>query len=77
MTIEQRVLQTLRTSPYRELQSVHCELDGRVLTLRGQVSSYYMKQLAQAILRNVQSIERIHNALVVDHPLWHDAPRRD
>lgn len=48
----------LRKAPYPELARLTCELQGGVLRLRGRVPTYYLKQLAQAIVgRTVQILE--------------------
>ncbi len=55
----------LRESGYREFQSVSCEYSGGVLTLRGRVPSFYLKQLAQTLIRGVRFVAEIHNRLEV------------
>ena len=35
--------------PYSSLRKIECEFDHAVLTLRGTVPSFYIKQMAQAI----------------------------
>jgi len=55
----------LRTSGYRQLQLVSCEFHEGVLTLRGGVSSFYLKQLAQTFIRGLDGVEEISNRLVV------------
>ena len=60
----------LRLSPYPELWRVTCEYHEGILTLRGRVSSYYMKQIAQTIVQHVDGVERVVNRVeVVQGPL--------
>jgi hypothetical protein len=42
-----------------------CEWRDGVLTLRGRVPSYYLKQLAQACLQGLAGVTAIDNQLIV------------
>ncbi len=55
----------LRKSGYLGLRSVSCESHGNVLVLRGRVSSYYLKQLAQELVRRIEGGGMIVNKLEV------------
>ena len=55
----------LRRSPYFELRSVSCECHEGVLTLQGRVPSYYLKQLAQALLSELPGVAQIDNRVEV------------
>ena len=55
----------LRRSGYHELNMVSCEFDDSVLTLRGQVSSFHMKQVAQTLIGTLDGVEEIDNRLEV------------
>ena len=55
----------LRTNPYPDVKSLECEYHEGVLMLRGQVSTYYYKQLAQEAVRDIQGIESIVNVVKV------------
>lgn len=52
-------------SGYRVLQQVHCEYESGVLTLRGQVPSFYMKQMAQTLVKPLGGLAAIDNRIVV------------
>ena len=54
--------------PYGPLRSTTCDFHEGVLVLRGQVTSYYLKQLAQEMVRNVDGVELIVNVLEVNDP---------
>jgi hypothetical protein len=58
----------LRQSAYFELRSVSCDFSGGVLTLRGHVPSYHLKQLAQALVGEVPGVLEIHNRVEVVTP---------
>lgn len=45
----------LRSSLYGAIRCVVCELCQRVLILRGRVPSFYMKQMAQTVVRDLLS----------------------
>ena len=54
-----------------ELHHVTCEFHEGILTLRGSVSSFYMKQLAQTVVRSLDGVERLLNRVeVVRSPQW-------
>jgi osmotically-inducible protein OsmY len=55
----------LRGNAQLSLMDISCEcLDG-VLVLRGRVPSYYLKQLAGAIVAEVEGVQRIDNRLEI------------
>jgi hypothetical protein len=63
--VEAEALSWLRESGYRQLRAVSCEFHEGVLTLRGSVSSFYLKQVAQTLLRGLRSIAEVNNRLEV------------
>lgn len=67
--VEAQVQTDLRESCYQAIRAVTCQLDRGVLTLRGQVSSYYHKQLAQVVAhRRVAGAAVVRNDLEVVEP---------
>jgi osmotically-inducible protein OsmY len=58
----------LRQARSGELRSVTCHFHEGVLTLRGRVRSYYMKQMAQEFVRPVEAVQQINNRLQVVSP---------
>jgi hypothetical protein len=62
---EQAVQQRLCRHYNRQLRSLTCEVRDGVVTLRGNVSEYYYKQLAQESVRHVAGTCRIHNCVEV------------
>ena len=54
-----------QASPYYALRSIVCEFHEGVLVLRGQVPSYYLKQLAQELVRDLDGIGVIVNVVDV------------
>jgi osmotically-inducible protein OsmY len=55
----------LRDSAYPELRLVSCEFRNGVLTLQGQVSTFYVKQLAQSVVSRLKGIVEINNRIEV------------
>jgi len=55
----------MQLHPHLKLQRIWCEVRGRRLFLRGQVPSFYHKQLAQASLKDMDGLEQIVNEIEV------------
>ncbi len=63
--LDDRVLTALERNPYITQRNLRFETDqGRVI-LRGVVSTYFQKQMAQESLRKVDGIHEIANELEV------------
>lgn len=58
----------LRKSGYPDLQRVSCDLCEGVLTLRGRVSTFYMKQVAQTLIGQMDEVGELDNRLEVVAP---------
>jgi DUF1680 family protein len=58
----------LQGSGYYELTHVCCRWADDAIVVTGQVSSYYMKQMAQCIVQRVAPSVRIHNRVDVLPP---------
>jgi osmotically-inducible protein OsmY len=65
-TIAEAATECLRASPYKVLAGVACECDDGVLFLRGQVSSFYLKQHAQEAVAGVNRVTQVVNEIEVD-----------
>ena len=55
----------LMKSSYFEIRRVSCEFHEGVLTLRGCVSCYYLKQVAQSLVSRIAGVVQIDNQLDV------------
>ena len=55
----------LRHSAYLALKDLSCEFRGGVLTLRGRLPSYYLKQVALTVVAKVEGVERINDEVEV------------
>ena len=57
----------LRSEPHLAEQRIWCEFDGEQLFLRGQVPSFYHKQLAQVAVADTPGVSQVVNEIEV---LW-------
>lgn len=57
--------QRLRECSYSSLRGVNCRYHEGVLVLTGVVPTFYMKQMAQTLMRNLDQVELIDNRIVV------------
>ncbi len=55
----------LQASRYAALRSIRCEFHDGVLVLHGRVASFYLKQLAQELVRHLDGVDVIANAVEV------------
>ena len=63
--VEEEVRNALEQSGYAAIRNIVFDLDDGELTLRGQVPSYYMKQIAVAAVAKVAGVTLIYNRLKV------------
>lgn len=49
-------------------QNVSCQYDDGTLILKGRVSTYYLKQVAQTLVAGIDGIKRIDNQIEVRTP---------
>lgn len=66
--VESHIRSELRMSVYRQVRSVSCEFHEGVITLRGQVSSFYLLQIAQAIVLGMNRDVVVNNRVKVIWP---------
>ncbi|MBN2292086.1 MAG: BON domain-containing protein [Pirellulales bacterium] len=55
----------LKKNPYPDIRNVSCNCDRGVLVLRGNVSSYHHKQVAQEAVFGLDGVTRILNEIEV------------
>lgn len=58
----------LRSSPYLALRNVSCGCQDGVLILRGCLPTYYLKQVAQAVVAHVEGVRQVVNEIEVVCP---------
>jgi len=64
-SLGERAEARLRANAYLALKNISCEFHEGVLTLRGCLPSYYLKQVAQAAVVGVEGVFRIDNRIEV------------
>ena len=57
----------LRSSSYLAVRHLSCDYHEGVLTIRGRVPTYYLKQVAQSLLGKLEGVEVINNLVEVRH----------
>lgn len=55
----------LLASPYFAIRHLRCGFCDGVLTINGRVPSYYLKQLAQVAVQQLDGVDRISNIIEV------------
>jgi osmotically-inducible protein OsmY len=76
--VEAQAAHRLRKSPYPEVRQVACAVERGVLTLRGCVPTYYLKQVAQNLVWQMDGVVDIDNQLdVIQPPTRSTFARRD
>jgi hypothetical protein len=62
---QHQALKALRSSPIKVLRDVQIARDGETLVLSGRVGSFYMKQMAQELVRSVAADCEVCNSILV------------
>ena len=63
--VTERARECLRQSPHFSVRSVSCEFERGVLRLRGRLSSFYHKQLAQEAVARLSGVTEVVNEVAV------------
>jgi len=58
----------LHASPYLPLRKLTCYYHEGVLTVRGRVPTFYLKQMAQTVAMNQAGVEEVNNQVSVLPP---------
>jgi len=64
-TLEQCIIRKLKGSGYKEMDTIGVFCEGDVVTLRGNLPSFFLKQLAQEITKSVPDVDNVCNECVV------------
>ena len=67
--VAQQAQRRLSSSDYYSMRSVRCEYHEGVLTLRGRLPSFYLKQIAQTLVVSVHGVETVSNRVDVVYPI--------
>jgi len=63
--VEREAMSALHIEPHLRNEAVICRVHEGTLMLRGQVSCYYHKQLAQCAVAGIAGVQQVVNRLVV------------
>jgi osmotically-inducible protein OsmY len=58
----------LRASGHPALRNVNCEYHAGTLTLRACLPSYYLRQVALAVVADLEGVERVQDQIEVLNP---------
>lgn len=64
--LSDRIRDALTANPYLPNQQVRIEAADGLVVLKGNVRSFYQKQMAQESIRRIDGVERIDNLLEVN-----------
>ena len=65
-TIATAAMGCLQASPYHILRRISCDCKDGVLTLKGNLFSFYEKQIAQETVSSVEGVTLVVNDIEVD-----------
>ena len=68
-SVEELAERRLRESPYYFLKQISCHYSAGVLTLRGVVPLWQLRQFAESIVARVEGVRSIENEVEVFDPL--------
>jgi osmotically-inducible protein OsmY len=74
--IKESAVARLQSSGYFALRDVGCAYKDGILTLHGCLPSYYLKQLAQMAVADVEGVTAIVNQIAVVTPMQRQAVGR-
>ncbi len=66
--ILQSIERRLRESSYYYLRTISAAHEAGVITLRGRVPTFYLKQTVQAIVEKIDGVDRVINLVDVVNP---------
>jgi osmotically-inducible protein OsmY len=59
------VRQQLQSSPFYAIRALRCDFHEGVVTLRGSLPSYYLRQIAQSLVRRVSGVLELDDRITV------------
>lgn len=63
--VESRVIAAFRGLGYLQLECIDCHVADGTAYLRGEISSFYLKQIAQSVALNIQGVHQVKNQIQV------------
>jgi osmotically-inducible protein OsmY len=65
LTLEERIDSAIHQDPHLSGHTLHIEMRPGRVVLHGVVRSYYLKQIAQEVVRSIDGVRQIDNRLEV------------
>jgi osmotically-inducible protein OsmY len=66
--VVQSIERRLRESSYYYLRTISAAYEAGVVTLRGRVPTFYLKQTVQALVERIEGVEQVVNLVDVVNP---------
>jgi osmotically-inducible protein OsmY len=63
--LEEEAQKRLQQSLYPEVKRIACDYRDGTLTLVGSVSSFHARRIAEALVKDLEGIEKVSNELVI------------
>lgn len=63
--VENRVIAAFRGLGYLQLACIDCHVADGTAYLRGEISSFYLKQIAQSVALNIRGVHQVKNQIQV------------
>jgi len=60
----------LRSNPFLALKNITCDLLDGVLVLRSCLPTYYLNQIAQEVVADLEGVERVDNQIQIMIPAF-------
>jgi osmotically-inducible protein OsmY len=64
-SLEKSVLTALKRSPHAELAQIRVSVREGVVTLSGELPTFFLKQVAQEVVKRVRCVSRVRNECLV------------
>lgn len=65
LSLADRVRICIHRMGYPQLKTVDCQCEGDEILLKGQIDSFYMKQVAQEVATKTPGVRAVHNEIEV------------
>lgn len=63
--LAEKAMQVLAESGYSDLRKLRCDCHDGVMSIRGHLPSYFLKQMAQTLVSRIQGVRRVSNQILV------------
>lgn len=63
--LAEKAMRVLAESGYSDLRKLRCDCHDGVMSIRGHLPSYFLKQMAQTLVSRIQGVRRVSNQILV------------